>query len=215
MTEPSSAEQRYFRAIEDEFIRLRGSPFLLTAADWRLSRAWFEEGVPVDLVCEALREVFERRAERSEVAKVQSLRYCAAAVEAAWRTRRELGSASAAVEDYQMDVEGRLERLAARLPAALERREEWSARIRAAGRSAREAEQALVELDRELIDEQLAGLDAAERAQLEGAVTASIERLGPKLAADIAAADRERLRRESARRRGGLPLLSLFSPDAR
>ena len=215
MTEPSSAEQHYFRTIEDAFIRLRGAPFLLSPADWRLARGWYEEGVPVEVVCGALQEVFERRAERSEAGKVQSLRYCAAAVEEAWRTRRELGSGGETVENYQMDVAGRLERLAARLPAAQARRDAWVERIRAAGEHAQAAEEALVALDRELVDEHLATLNAAARAELEAAVATSVERLGPLLAADLAATDRARLLRENARRRAGLPLLSLFSPDAR
>ena len=38
--------------------------------------------------------------------------------------------------------------------------------------------------------------------------------LRDRLAPEVLAADRERLLRERARRRAGLPLLSLFSPDA-
>jgi hypothetical protein len=215
MAELSNAESRYFRTIEDEFIRLRGSPFLLSAADWRLAQGWYEEGVPIEVVVGALREVFERRAERSEAGIVQSLRYCAAAVNEAWRARRELGVGQEAVEDYKMDVADRLERLADRLPPTLPRRDAWVERIRAAGTHAPTAEKALVELDRELIDGHLATLDALAHAELTAAVDASVERLGPKLADELATEDRARLLRDNARRLAGLPLLSLFSPDAR
>jgi len=212
--EPASEELLYFRAIEDAFIRLRGAPFLLSPGDWRLAQGWYARGVPVELVGAALEEVFARRAERGESGKVQSLRYCAAAVEEAWRTRRELSGGRAPDDDYRLDVARRLERLAQRLPATLARRGGWRRRIRAAGVEARSAETALAELDRELMDSHLASLEPAVRAALEAEVEASLARLGPELAAAVAAADRERLVRENARRAAGLPLLSLFSPDA-
>jgi len=208
-------EHAYFRSIEETFIRLRGSPFLLSPSDYRLAQAWHDEGIPVELVHRALEEVFERRAGRGESRKVQSLRYCAAAVESSWRERRELGSPQVTAAAYSLDVAERLERLAAALPEGLPQRRGWARRIRRAGADPREAERALGLIDRELVDRHLALLDPSERAEIGRDVERSLLELGLRLSPEVLAADRERLVRDRVRRRSALPLLSLFSPDIR
>ncbi|MCZ6508932.1 MAG: hypothetical protein O7A04_12915 [Acidobacteria bacterium] len=215
MTGATGPELEYFRAIEDTFIRLRGTPFLLSPSDWRLAALWYGRGIPVGLVCRALEELFERRAERGKSGKVQSLRYCASTVEDAWRERRELGSESLAGQRRAIDVAARLDRLADALPADLDERSAWAGRIRAAGDEPQEAESVLVTLDSELVDRCIAGLTPASRGLLAAEVDSSLEAVSQRLAADVLAADRERLLRAAARRQAGLPLLSLFSPDAR
>ncbi len=209
------AEQQYFRTIEEKFIRLRGSPFLLSPSDYRLARAWHDEGIPVELICRALEEVFERRAERGKGGKVQSLRYCAAAVESAWRERRELGGTQATQEAYTVDVAARLERLAAALPQTLLRRRDWARRIRHAGDDPREVEKTLSLIDRELVDARMTEFEPGERAALERDVDRSLAQLGLRLSPEVLASDRDRLLRDRVRREARLPLLSLFSPDAR
>lgn len=214
MTPSTSPEQEYFRQIEDTFIRLRGSPFLLSPSDWRLAQGWYEALIPVEVVCRALETLFEDRAERGTAGKVQSLRYCAAAVETAWRERRELGAAHAGGEAQAMDVEARLARLAQALPTSLPGRDGWAERVLAVGGVAKAAEEDLARLDREMIDASVAGLDAGVRQELEDSVESSLAVLRDRLAPDVLDEDRLRLLRERARRYAGLPLLSLFSPDA-
>jgi len=211
---PASPEQEYFRRIEDTFIRLRGAPFLLSPSDWRLAQSWYDALIPVDLVCRALEEMFQARADRGAAGKVQSLRYCAAAVETAWRERRELGVAQARGDEYGMDVEARLATLAQALPSSLPGLDGWVQRIRAVGSEARTAESQLAQLDSELIDASLAGLEASELAVLQAAVEDSLAALRDRLAPEVLADDRRRLLRDRVRRHRHLPLLSLFSPDA-
>jgi hypothetical protein len=208
-------ERRYFRAIEDAFIALRGAPFLLSPADWRLIEGWWTEGIPLEVVLPALSDVFARREERGEGRKVQSLRYCAAAVEEAWRRRRELGGARPPLTDLDLDVGARLERLAARLPRDLDRRQDWSRRILAAGTEARQAEATLAALDAELVAQALAALEPRSRGEIEAAAARAVATLADRTDAPTLEEDRRRLVGEGARRRAGLPLLSLFSPDAR
>lgn len=214
MTHKASPEQEYFRQIEDTFIRLRGAPFLLSPGDWRLAQGWYDRLIPVEVVCRALETLFERRAERGAQGKVQSLRYCAAAVESAWRERRELGVAQPVGEKYAMNVEARLAALARALPETLPAREGWVERVSALSGAASAVEDGLARLDRQLIDACVAGLDADVLESLEGLVATSLAPLRDRLAPKVLAADRDRLLRERARRHAGLPLLSLFSPDA-
>ena len=214
MTETASPEHEYFRQIEDTFIRLRGAPFLLSPSDWRLAQTWHDEGIPVDLVCRALETLFQRRSESGREGKVQSLRYCAAAVEDAWRERRELGAVQVEGERYVMDVEARLDALAKALPPSLPAAEDWAARIRSLAGPATEVEEQLAQLDQELIAASLAQLDEKERRELEASVEESLAELRDRLAPEVLADDRRRLLGDRARRRAGLPLVSLFSPDA-
>src|SRR4051812_10632108 len=74
----------YFRAIEDVFVRLRGAPLLLSPADFQVASRWRQAGVPLALVEATLEEVFTRRRERGAKSRINSLRYCAPAVESAW-----------------------------------------------------------------------------------------------------------------------------------
>ena len=86
MTDDASDEaQQYFRAIEEAFIRLRGAPLLLSPEDWRQAEQWRRRGVPLELVLAVLEQVFARRLERGARGRIQSLRYCAQAVETAWQ----------------------------------------------------------------------------------------------------------------------------------
>jgi hypothetical protein len=214
MSAPTREEQLYFRQIEETFIRLRGTPFLLSPSDWRLAQGWYTEQIPVEVVCRALEELFARRADRGAAGKVQSLRYCAAAVESAWRERRELGGAHVAAESYEVDVESRLAKLVGALPPDLPEHQVWTARILAANAEPAAAEGRLAALDRELIEAAVRELTAAERRRLEEEVEASLGELRGRMTPEALAADRLRLLHERARQLAGLPLLSLFSPDA-
>src|SRR5512142_933939 len=79
--------RQYFTEIETEFIRRRGTPFLLSPKDYALVRRWFELGIPAADVCAGIAEAFDRREERGAAAKVNSLSYCEGAVLEAWERR--------------------------------------------------------------------------------------------------------------------------------
>ncbi|HXO19274.1 MAG TPA: hypothetical protein VOA87_05030, partial [Thermoanaerobaculia bacterium] len=165
MTEPDDDDHAYFRAIEEVFVRLRGSPLLLSPADWQVARRWHREGVPLDLVGNALEEVFARRRERGAKGKISSLRYCAPAVEAAWSHLRELTAPGERAEVAALDVPSRLAALAAALPAELPERDELVARLAALAAAAggtEAVERRLAEIDRELLD----GADRRASARL-------------------------------------------------
>lgn len=211
MSATASAEHVYFQAIEAAFVRLRGTPFLLSPADWRLASDWHRQGVPLEVVEAALEEVFTRRAERGEVGKVQSLRYCRAAVEEAWSRRLELEGGTASAEAAPLAVAERLAALAAALPreaAGIGRR------LLALEGDAADVERRLEELDRELLAEAEAHLDEPERGALEARVEAALAPLAERLPAEEVEAYRPRLRERELRRRADLPLLSLFAPEA-
>lgn len=211
MSETASEEHAYFQAIEAVFVRLRGTPFLLSPADWRLASAWHREGVPLAVVEAALEEVFTRRAERGEVAKVQSLRYCAAAVEEAWRRHIALQSGGAPEGAVSVVVAERLESLARALPVA------WAAtaeRVRALDGDAEEVERRLAALDRDLLRAAEKCLASESRVDLEERVEEALAALRDRLPASQLEAYRPRLRERELRRRAGLPLLSLFAPEA-
>ena len=72
-------ELAFYRAVEDHFARLRGTPFLFTPKDFGLLRRWWSEAVPLAAVMAGIGEVTARRSERGED-PVSSLAYCRHAV---------------------------------------------------------------------------------------------------------------------------------------
>lgn len=72
-------EIEYYRAVEDHFALLRGSPFLFSPKDFALLNRWWREGVPLAAVVAGIGEVFERCRERGDDV-VSSLAYCRHAV---------------------------------------------------------------------------------------------------------------------------------------
>jgi hypothetical protein len=247
---PGDADQAYFLAVEDIFVRLRGAPLLLSPADWQAARRWHRQGVPLEVVREALEEVFARRRERGAKGRISSLRYCGPAVEAAWQRHSDLAAHGERAPAEAFDAAGRLRRLAAALPprllgiAALRARLEGlipssPAVAMAAGRkgpvseSLRAAvgevaapegteraadpqtiEERLADLDREVLEGAWAALGEAERESVETRVEATLASLASRLPADEVEAARARLARQVLRQSLGLPVLSLFSPEA-
>ena len=210
-------DHAYFLAIEDHFVRLRGAPLLLSPADWQVARRWHRQGIPLELVRRALEEVFAKRRERGIKGRFASLRYCAPAVEAAWVELSELAAPGVRGEAEPFDAAARLAALAAALPAGLPGREELAAGLAALAQAELEpqaVEERLAELDRQALDRALASLAAAERAALDAAVGKVIAALAGRLAAADVELARGRLARQVLRERLGLPMLSLFSPEA-
>ncbi|HTG36067.1 MAG TPA: hypothetical protein VLB76_24350 [Thermoanaerobaculia bacterium] len=216
--EAGEPDHSYFQAIEEIFVELRGAPLLLSPADWQVARRWHQEGVPLDLVRSTLREVFARRKERGAKGKISSLRYCAPAVEAAWADLKELTAPAHRVEAPAFEVASRLAALAAALPAGLPGREALAARLNTllntlAG-DPQEVEEHLSAIDREMLDRAAAELDGEMRSEIDFAVEKTLVSLGGRLPAAELESSRERLARQILRRRLGLPVLSLFSPEA-
>lgn len=216
--DPGCGDRDYFEAIEEEFIRLRGAPLLLSPADWRLARQWRRDGVPLDLVLESIREVFARRAERAAAApdapkrRVSSLRYCRPAVEKAWAAHRELGPVPPVRRRPSgIDVSAKLAALAAALPSSLQGVDVARRRLLALDGPAPEVEARLAELDLELVGQAFDSLAAADReavlADAETALRRTAGRVEEQRLPDL----RQRLVRRLVRERLGLPLLSLFA----
>ena len=211
----SSDAQKYFRAIEELFTGLRGAPLLLAPADWRVAKAWYEAGIPLELVAETLEELTNRRLERDSEERINSLRYFDRAVRAAWKSLEErrgpaFEPSSERAAPGEDDLAARLAGLADRLPPDLEGRDEWAERIRDVSGSLRAREEALGDLDSELLDAAEDALPAAERRRIEMRVEEAVRRLGTLPGGDDLAELRRRLFRRELRERTGLPLLTLF-----
>ena len=213
--EQSAAAHRYFRAIEDCFISLRGSPLLLSPADHLLAREWFEQGIPLEVVTRALDGLFTRRRERGTTGKVSSLRYCRPAVEKEWKRVAQLQAADvrahpSAAQEPEIEVAARLALLCAQLPDELPKVEQWRRRITALSGEPEAVEQRLAQLDRELLSQVTEALSATEASQLAASVERSLRSIAGRLSADQLSAASARLRTQLLRRRLGLPLLTLF-----
>lgn len=217
-----TADREYFETIEEEFIRLRGAPLLLSPADWRLADRWRQEGVPLFLVLESIRLVFERRAERQAASpeaqqrKVSSLRYCRPAVEKAWAEYRELGGASARQpRPAAIDVRSRLQSLAAAIPPATVDVESWRRRLLELQGPAPVVEDRLVGLDRELVDRAFELLPHRDREEVTTEAEAALGRMAGRVDLERLEELRRRMVRRLVRERLGLPLLSLFAERSR
>ena len=208
----------YFMAIEDVFLDLRGSPLQLSNADWQLAEKWFTEGVPLALVERTVRATFARREaekDRKKKKKVWSLRYCKRSVEAAWRRQQELAAPGVAAElEDELDLAGRLERLAAALPVDLVARDEVARRISTLSGDAESIESALAKIDHEVVDDARRRLSASERSEVGRELAATRSALAQRLPAAELERSALRLEEEILRRRSGLPVLSLFAPEA-
>ncbi len=83
----------YFLTVQDEFVRLRGTPFLLTSTDFEITRSWREAGIPVEVVIDAMRDVLEGREPGAR--KVRGLKFVDRAV---WKTWHQLGGGASIVD---------------------------------------------------------------------------------------------------------------------
>src|SRR4051794_11936364 len=212
-TEPDP-DHAYFQAVEEIFVELRGAPLLLSPADWQVARRWHQEGVPLDLVRRTLEEGFTKRKEGGAKGKISSLRYCAPAGEAAWADLKDLTAPGQRAVAPVSEVAPRLAALAAALPRSLAGREGLAARLSRLSGDPQDVEERLAALDREMLDAEESGLDAEERKEIAAAVEKTLALLSGRLPAEEIEASRERLSRQTLRRRLGLPVLSLFSPEA-
>lgn len=212
---PSAADHAYFRVLEESFLRLRGQATLLSADDWQMAREWRHTGVPAELVVGVMERLFARQRERSPRRGISSLRYFRAAVAAAWDEALALAAGgSRVVMRPEPTVAERLAALAARLPAELPGREELARRLGALDGGIASVEPELERLDRETLADLDRRLDAEARAALAVEVGRALSPLAGRLSAAALREAETRLRAQVLRRRHGLPLLSLFAPEA-
>lgn len=76
MSEPGEAGD-YYRAVEEEFLRRRGAPLLLSPRDWALIGDWQAAGIPLRIVLQGIANVFDAFERRPPTARrINSLSYC-------------------------------------------------------------------------------------------------------------------------------------------
>ena len=95
MTEPVAPEE-YYRAIEEEFLRRRGAPMLLSPRDWTLIAEWQSAGVPLRVALQGIANVFDAFQRRGPGhRRINSLSYCRQEVLALHDLYRSLHGAAA------------------------------------------------------------------------------------------------------------------------
>ncbi|HLE60499.1 MAG TPA: hypothetical protein VI700_03085 [Thermoanaerobaculaceae bacterium] len=217
MTAPDADELAYYRAVEDHFAALRGTPFLFSPKDFALLRRWWGEGVPLAALLAGIGEVCERRRER-EADPVSSLAYCRHAVA---RQAKRLASArvGAAPSEGAFDVATAIRALAG---AVAETTAAWQGVPQVAA-VLRDLERAVATLPEDsqpaALDETLADLEFTSLDALLGAlpmdrreaIDSEVERelAGLKLADDVRKRTRHALLVKALRRLIGLPRLEL------
>lgn len=110
----SQEELAYYRAVEDHFCRLRGTPFLFSPKDFAYLRQWWKQGIPLSAVLLALGEVFARR-QQAGLDPVSSLAYCRHAVA---RQAKRLAQSRVGAQEASLDVAQALEKLRQAVEAA-------------------------------------------------------------------------------------------------
>lgn len=209
-----SEDHAYFRAVEKLFIELRGAPFQLSPDDFDVVKEWRAGGVPLDVALGTIREIVERAIDEDADPK-RRLSYYRRAVEKAWQRQRELAAPAAEAVAESLDIDARLGRLADAVPDRLPeiRRRLRGLRREAKGESAEAVDSALASIDAEMLEQVRSVLTDEELSDLERRTAASLQALSGRLGGGSDEARRRvevRLLRDVA----GLPLLSLFSPDA-
>jgi hypothetical protein len=186
----------------------------LSPADWQAAAQWRRRGIPLELVARTMEDLYARRRQRDSKRRINSLRYFAPAVEAAWEELRSLTGTGHRAVPAPFDAPARLRRLAAALPAALPERDGWAARLSALSGDSASVEERLAALDDELLRACAARLTAPERSRVEAGRDDLLARLTARLPAEEVRVAAEGLWRQQLRRVVGLPVLSLFSPEA-
>src|SRR5262249_41735849 len=75
----------YFTEVEEEFVRRRGKPLLISPMDWALIESWKNAGIPLQIVLRGINEAFDSYdAKGRHIRKVNSLLYCEQSVEGAF-----------------------------------------------------------------------------------------------------------------------------------
>lgn len=197
----------YFTEIESHFAERRGTPFVLSAKDWHLMKRWYDDGIPLPIVIEAIDTVFENNETSGRKKVISSLSYCKHAVKELWDERKELavGEEGMTPEVAPGEV---LDALASELEASDEARL-FAPRVRALKRtkSAPKIEAKLMELEHEMVESIVENL--IDKETLRAEVVRSLGDIS-KLDEKTRARTEEANLRRAVRERFGLPRLTLF-----
>jgi len=214
---PDDAARAYFSTIEAEFIRRRGTPFLLSPKDYALARRWFALGIPLEDVTAGVADAFDRREAREASGRVNSLSYCEGAVLEAWE-RRASGRVGKAGPAEPEDVAARLgaiesglDALAPRFGPAADGARRALARMKASGRAPEAIERSLARAEKNLLREVDALLTAQERAAIAREVEDRLGANGASMESAALQRTREVLVRQRLRSAYSIPRLSLLS----
>ena len=88
----------YFTEVEEEFVRRRGKPLLISPLDWALIESWKSAGIPLHVVLRAINQAFDAYDARPRKhRKVNSVFYCQQEVESTYADYRlaQVGAGSA------------------------------------------------------------------------------------------------------------------------
>jgi hypothetical protein len=79
----------YFTEVEEEFVRRRGKPLMVSPLDWALIESWKNAGIPLHIVLRAINKSFDAYDARPrKYRKVNSVFYCQQEVEASFAEYR-------------------------------------------------------------------------------------------------------------------------------
>ena len=79
----------YFTEVEEEFVRRRGKPLLISPMDWALVESWKNAGIPLHIVLRAINKSFDAYDSRApRFRKINSLLYCQQEVESSFADYR-------------------------------------------------------------------------------------------------------------------------------
>jgi len=198
-TEPANddaAREAYASAVEDYFLRRRGSAILVSPKDWALVSGWFDEGVPIPIVLSGLAEVFDKAVATGRIEPISSISYCRHAVNKRFAeySRASVGGAAAGrprkkKKDSANDPE---KRLSERFRETAVRLESTAPEVSVAivdllpeieiletddGTPLSDREGRLIEIERRFAAGLLAKLDPADRKSIEDEATLPLDRL--------------------------------------
>ena len=91
----------YFTEVEEEFVRRRGKPLMISPLDWALAESWKNAGIPLHIVLRAINETFDTYAKGQKLRRVSSLFYCQQSVESAFAEYRLAQVGAPAFESIQ------------------------------------------------------------------------------------------------------------------
>jgi hypothetical protein len=230
------AEDEYYRAVEETFVRRRGAAMLLSPRDWNLIGEWKDAGIPLRVVLQAIDNIFEGFGRRAPTGRrINSLSYCRQevlalhevyqglhAVEAGRPLSAEAAAGVAAAARH-------LGRLARRVRAAMAGASE-AGRDRLVGCLARVAadlknlrkeikggvwdphllEQRLRRFDEDLVAASRESLSKSEIDALEGAAELALGRAGDRMTPEAREGTRLTALAALLRQATGIPRLTLF-----
>jgi hypothetical protein len=194
----------YFTEIERFYQSKRESFTLLSALDWVLIEGWKEQGIPLELVLKGMDRAFSR-AKR----KINSLAYCARAIEEVCEEQKEMTIEAPALPDFDQDeVEGYLQKLACQVERFDKKIAESIRRVTA--NDLRLAEQELSALEEKLIAKLKVEADDETMFGLKRDVEGELNPFRSTMTAPQLAMVEQQLWRRKLLEKFELPRLSLF-----